>query len=157
MAPDPVRHACPVQVKEDVYFAIYSTAMTAAEMASRIGLDPDDTLVKGSRVADPPLPRAHAWQLRPTREDASVAERVDDLLDRLRPLERAISDLIFDLGSDGSAVLQLVRYFNDSDGIDTEGNRRLGYALDAAAIELLSRLDAVLDVDEYDESAPSEP
>jgi hypothetical protein len=146
-----------VQVKEDVYFAVYSTAMTVAEMASRIGLDPDVTLVKGSRVADPPLPRAHAWQLRPTREDASVDERVANLLGRLRPLERAVSDLIFDLGSDGSAVLQLVRYFNDSDGIDTEENRRLGFALDASAIGLLSRLGAVLDVDEYDANGPSEP
>jgi hypothetical protein len=146
-----------VQVKEDVYFAVYSTAMTVAEMASRIGLDPDVTLVKGSRVADPPLPRAHAWQLRPTREDAGVDERVADLLGRLRSLERAVSDFIFDLGSDGSAVLQLVRYFNDSDGIDTEENRRLGFALDASAIGLLSRLGAVLDVDEYDANGPSEP
>ena len=48
-----------VRVKQHTSLAIFSAAMTADEMADRIGLAPDEVLIRGRRRAGPPpVPRS---------------------------------------------------------------------------------------------------
>src|SRR5687767_10531521 len=52
-----------LRIKQYVYFAIKSKAMSAAGMARAIGFEPDRVLTRGSKREEPPTPRTHAWQL----------------------------------------------------------------------------------------------
>ncbi|MFB9889534.1 DUF4279 domain-containing protein [Planobispora takensis] len=52
-----------MRIRQYVYLAVKSEIMDAEDMAARIGLDPDETMVRGARSTNPPRPAAHAWKI----------------------------------------------------------------------------------------------
>ena len=52
-----------MRVSQYVYFSVFSEVSTAEEIGNYLGLPPDKVRIRGSRVADPPSPQAHSWQL----------------------------------------------------------------------------------------------
>ncbi|MEU1543098.1 DUF4279 domain-containing protein [Actinacidiphila glaucinigra] len=47
-----------------VYFALISSRTTAQEITAWLGIEPDETTVRGSRRADSPtLPVTHRWKV----------------------------------------------------------------------------------------------
>jgi hypothetical protein len=143
--------------------------MTAAEITAHLGVEPDNFSFRGSRRRDPVRPVAHAWNIRCDRVEMTVDEQIRAVIDRLRPHRQKVADLIEQLSGDeppGLAVLQVVRYFDDEDGVDeviritelsTGGqleslpgqHQLLGWHLDMDVIEFLRSVSAEMDVDEY--------
>jgi hypothetical protein len=76
-------------------------------------------------------------------------EQISEVVTRVKPVEPALTELLPTLGPEGGCVLRIVRYLNDPDSPETE-TRLLGFALESETLQLLSRLDAFIDVDEYD-------
>ncbi|WP_329245510.1 DUF4279 domain-containing protein [Actinoallomurus sp. NBC_01490] len=52
-----------MRVRQYVYFALHSSTLPAAEMATRLGLEPDEVSVRGSRTTTPPRPVTHVWKI----------------------------------------------------------------------------------------------
>jgi Domain of unknown function (DUF4279) len=52
-----------VEIEQYAYFALKSAVVPAAEMAERLGMEPDEVSVRGSRVAEPPRPIRHSWKI----------------------------------------------------------------------------------------------
>ena len=129
-------------------------------MTARLGLEPDEVMVRGSRTADPPRPVSHAWTLICDTPGVQAGDQVAHILDRLAPHATALEALTTELHrtSTGSAILQIVRYF-DTDEHDALGTVRqksladshqlLGWHLDADVIAFVHRTRAAIDVDEY--------
>ena len=82
-------------------------------------------------------------------QDQRLDGQVASILTRVANVEASLLSLLPDLGPGGCCVLQLVRYFNDSDQPDTDEDG-LGFHLESPWLQLLTRLDASIDVDEYD-------
>ncbi|THA81657.1 DUF4279 domain-containing protein [Streptomyces sp. A0592] len=154
-------------IDQYVYFALSSKHMSAEEMTAVLGLEPDETLVRGSRrAAEPTRPACHSWKVVCREPGLAVDEQIDHVLDRLRPHTDRIAALARQLdeeqGEDGSAVLEVVRYFrasdadtadatDDTDDTDaTHSPNLFGWALERDVMEFLIATGAVLDVDEYD-------
>ncbi|GAA3443297.1 hypothetical protein Pve01_27760 [Planomonospora venezuelensis] len=152
-----------MQVDQYVYFALKSERMSAAEMTVRLGLEPDEITIRGSRRLEPPRPGVHIWQVNGPR---SSAMPVDDmillLLDRLEPYAEVIGGLAGDLDRHEpghTAVLQVVRHFGDEDTETASGHREpsgapvrhrpLGWRIDRRILDFLQVTRAELDVDEY--------
>ncbi|MCX4734546.1 DUF4279 domain-containing protein [Streptomyces sp. NBC_01363] len=143
-----------------VYFALSSERTTAREMADLLGIEPDEVTVRASRLAEPPRPVCHRWKIVCRAPGLRVDEQVTQILDRLRPHTGRIAELVRRLDPEGecpSAVLEIVRYFNDdecadeADRPDTSQHPNLfGWHLDRDVLDFLSATGAVLDVDEYD-------
>ncbi|MFD6335474.1 DUF4279 domain-containing protein [Streptomyces niveus] len=149
-----------------VYFALSSERTTAREMTDLLGVEPDEATVRVSRLAEPPRPVCHRWKVVCRATDLRVDEQVTQILDRLQPHTGRIAELARQLNLEGqapSAVLQIVRYFND-DEYAGEANcpdasqrpNLFGWHLDRDVLDFLSATGAVLDVDEYD-LAPDAP
>ncbi|ACZ83872.1 DUF4279 domain-containing protein [Streptosporangium roseum] len=156
-----------MRVRQYVYFALKSETMTAAEIATRIGLEPDETMVRGSRTAEPPRPVVHAWKVACHGPGMTLDEMIAHLVDRVEPFSEAIGRLARELdqgrGDDGScAVLQVVRYLDDEDGEEEDlrpphqgfekiagQHQLLGWHLDRRVLQFLVATRAELDVDEY--------
>ncbi|MFD7229563.1 DUF4279 domain-containing protein [Streptomyces sp. NPDC059881] len=139
-----------------VYFALSSEHTTAQEMAAVLGIEPDETTVRASRVAEPPMPVCHRWKIACRAPGLRVDEQVAQILDRLRPHAARIAELARRLNREGdgpSAVLQIVRYFNDDeypDKADRSGPGLFGWHLGRDVLDFLDVTGAVLDIDEYD-------
>ena len=144
-----------MKLTQYAYFAIYSPRVSAQEIEERVGVAPDRVVVKGSKQAEPPIPKEHGWQLRSGRPDASLSDQIEELHARLTPIENRIVALLGELGSDAGCVLQVVRELNDPSASES-GDDLLGWGLSPAAVALLARLGALIDVDEYDASATAE-
>jgi len=155
-----------MRVHQYVYFSLRSDHVPAHEIAKRLGIEADEILVKASKRENPPVPRVHAWKVVCRDRGLTVDEQIDRVIDRLEPFVDEIAALVreIDASEEGvTAVLQVVRYFNDDDGeeysrperrdlIRSPGqHRRLGWHLDRRVLEFLHCTGAVLDVDEYGE------
>lgn len=165
-----------MSLRQYVYFALVSERMSAAEMTAILGIEPDEIAVRGSRRAEPVmLPASHRWKVVCREPGLRVDEQISRLLDRLGPQADRIAELARRLdaedGVDGSAVLEIVRYFGDeeaeSDGQSDTGGIRphesadkpnlFGWHLDRNVLAFLAATGAVLDVDEYDMTPGAEP
>ncbi|MEU6493855.1 DUF4279 domain-containing protein [Streptomyces sp. NPDC046984] len=146
-------------LRQYVYFALSSSRTTAQEMTAWLGIEPDETTVRGSRRADsPPLPVTHRWKVVCREPGLSVDELVARVLDRLGPHTDRIAELAARLAAEdeeyGSAVLEVVRYFNDDEATHgaaaTVQPNLFGWHLDPDVLRFLAATGAALDVDEYD-------
>lgn len=150
-------------VKQYVYFALYSRDIPAAEMAAALGIEPDETTIRGSRRTEPrPIPPRHCWKVVCREPGLRVDDQVARVLERLAPRADAIAALARRLGDEdpgSGAVLQIVRYFNDDPGQQAplaghnsqpDAPKLVGWHLDRETLNFLHATQADLDVDEYD-------
>ncbi|MDN3353086.1 DUF4279 domain-containing protein [Actinomadura sp. DC4] len=151
-----------MRISQYAYFALRSSVVPAAEMTARLGLEPDEVSVRGSRTADPPRPVSHSWKIVCADGGLTVDQQVGRIMERLRPYRDRIVALSQALAGHGAAVLEVVRYLDDPDGEDEElsppgvalqklpgRHRLLGWTLDREVLEFLVATGAYLDVDEY--------
>jgi Domain of unknown function (DUF4279) len=164
-APDQSRSypSC-VPVNQYVYFALSSHDTSAAEMTAVLGMEPDETTVRGSRITQPsPVPVIHRWKIVCREPGLRVDEQIAHVLERLAPHTQAIAALVGRLDAEfpqgPSAVLEVVRYFNREAGQQDRPARRdtrpeapnmFGWHLDRGVLDFLHTTGAVLDIDEYD-------
>ncbi|MEJ8653400.1 DUF4279 domain-containing protein [Streptomyces sp. MS1.AVA.3] len=138
------------------YFALFSRHTSADDMTSQVGIDPDEITVRGSRFTEPTVvPVDHSWMVVCREPGLSVDEQITRILDRLQPHTDRICDLSRHLaGTGGGAVLQIVRYFNDTDQSQPRtanaAPNLFGWHLDRKVLDFLSVTGAELDIDEYD-------
>ncbi|MER6298198.1 DUF4279 domain-containing protein [Kitasatospora sp. NPDC001539] len=151
-------------ISQYVYFGLSSLTMSAAEMTAVLGIEPDEITVRGSRFTEPQvIPVLHRWKIVCSEPGMSVDEQVARVVARLEPHVDAIAALARQLDADDrqgpSAVLEVVRMFNDEDGQDRlasaspeliEGPDLLGWHLGRDVLAFLHATGAALDVDEYD-------
>ncbi|MCP2242868.1 GNAT family N-acetyltransferase [Lentzea aerocolonigenes] len=143
-----------MRVEQYSYFALKSPSVTAAEMTRRLGVEPDEAVVRGSRNVERDVPRVHAWKI-VRRSVEAVDEQVRHLVDRLLPIRDELVRLTAD--PEISAVMQVVRYFNDDGQADSE-KAPVGWGLQPPTIAFLADVRAWVDVDEYDYvDPPDEP
>ncbi len=139
-----------MRVHQYVYFSLRSDHLPAREMATRLGMEPDEISVRASKRESPPVPRVHSWRIVCRDSGLTVDEQIDRIIDRLEPIADQIAALaraIDEAEGEGlTSTLQVVRYFNDDDG---DQHQRLGWHLDRRALEFLHHTGAELDVDEY--------
>ncbi|MFI6979138.1 DUF4279 domain-containing protein [Embleya sp. NPDC050154] len=150
-------------VNQYVYFALSSRYTTAAEMTAILGLEPDETTVRGSRTTDPKaIPVLHRWKVVCREPGLRVDEQITRVLARLAPRTEAIAALARRLDAEEregpSAVLEVVRRFNDEPGPPGHPDSRdggtppnlFGWHLDREVLDFLQTTGTVLDIDEYD-------
>ncbi|MFS8100192.1 GNAT family N-acetyltransferase [Lentzea alba] len=131
-----------MRVEQYSYFALWSETVSAADISVRLGLEPDEVLVRGSRSAEHDVPRAHAWKV-VRRSDERVDEQIQHLVDGLKPVRDGLVEITAETGITASLVV--VRRFRDSvDDAD------VGWSISAESMEFLAAVRASLDVDEYD-------
>jgi hypothetical protein len=127
-------------------------------MAAILGLEPDETTVRGSRRSEPKaIPVAHHWKIVCRESGLRVDEQIARILERLAPHTAAIAALASRLATEdegSGAVLEVVRYFNDQEG-ERHGHsdaapNLFGWHLNREILDFLQTTGAVLDVDEYD-------
>ncbi|MFI0739465.1 DUF4279 domain-containing protein [Streptomyces sp. NPDC021100] len=137
------------------YFALFSRHTSADDMAARLGMAPDEVTVRGSRFTEPAVvPVDHSWKVVCRDPGLRVDEQIARVLDRLRPHAHRVSALARELtGTGGGAVLQVVRYFDDTDPaqpVAADSPNLFGWHLDRGVLDFLAATGAELDVDEYD-------
>lgn len=151
-------------VNQYVYFALSSCGTSATDIAAILGLEPDETTVRGSRIAAPkPIPVLHRWKIVCREPGLRVDEQIARILERLAPHAEAIATLAHRLDTEDrqgpSAVLEVVRYFNHEPGQQdpptdvedqAEAPNLFGWHLGRDVLDFLHRTGAVLDIDEYD-------
>ncbi|MCX5008846.1 DUF4279 domain-containing protein [Streptomyces sp. NBC_00638] len=148
-------------LRQYVYFALTSHRTSAQQITEWLGIEPDETTVRGSRSAESPtVPVAHRWKIVCRDPGLRVDEQVGRVLERLRPHTDRIAEVAARLAAEdeegSAAVLQVVRCFNDEDTPDADAPDRpdpFGWHLDRDALRFLTVTGAALDVDEYDMSA----
>lgn len=148
-------------VEQYAYFAVRSVHTSASEMTERLGIEPDETLVRGSRGVNPPVrPPCHSWKVVCREPGLPVDEQIARVLARLLPHEDRIVALVREImareGPTAPAVLEVVRYFDAEQAAapaaapGAHSPSLFGWHLDHAALAFLVRVGAGLDVDEYD-------
>ncbi|MEV4642426.1 DUF4279 domain-containing protein [Actinoplanes sp. NPDC049548] len=141
-----------MRVSQYAYFALSSSHTSAAEMAAVLGLEPDETTVRGSRIAEPgAVPALHRWKIVCREPGLHVDEQIARIVHRLAPHTAAIAALAGRLDDEEpgpAAVLEVVRTFDDRAAAETPAT--LGWHLDREILDFLQTTGAVLDVDEYD-------
>ncbi|WP_330440620.1 DUF4279 domain-containing protein [Micromonospora sp. NBC_00821] len=139
-----------MRVHQYVYFCVRSDLLSARELTTRLGIEPDEISVKGSKRENPPVPAVHSWRVVCRDSGLTVDEQIDRIIDRLGPIADQIAALVRVIdeaeGEGITSTLQVVRYFKDDDG---DQHQRLGWHLDRRALEFLHHTRAELDVDEY--------
>ncbi|REF00740.1 DUF4279 domain-containing protein [Thermomonospora umbrina] len=158
-----------MRIRQYVYFALFSRQTSAEQMTTRLGIEPDEVSVRGSRRAAPPIPASHSWKIVSREPGLNVDQQVARVLARLRDHVDGIAELAQHLRAEddehGGAVLEVVRYLNadEDDGSAPAGRpdapdapNLLGWHLDRPLLDFLDATGAVLDVDEYD-MTPDEP
>lgn len=143
------------------YFALFSRHTSADEMTSELGVPPDEVSVRGSRFTGPrTIPVDHSWKIVCREPGLRIDEQIIRVLDRLRPHTDRIAELAGRLAADnGGAVLQVVRYFNDTDQGQPsapDAPNLFGWHLDRDVLDFLAAVGAELDVDEYDMTGDDE-
>ncbi|WP_328426277.1 DUF4279 domain-containing protein [Micromonospora sp. NBC_00389] len=153
-------------ISQYAYFALSSHRVSAAEITARLGIEPDEISVRGSRHANPARPASHRWKVVCRRPGLTVDDQISQILDRLFAHAERLGELAAELesldGGPGGSMLQVVRVFEHPDGEEedvttpVEGleklpgqHQLLGWHLDARVLEFLRLTRAELDVDEY--------
>ncbi|KAA2252435.1 DUF4279 domain-containing protein [Solihabitans fulvus] len=138
------------------YFALKCTTVSAAEITDRLGLQPDEVMVLGSKLPEQQVPRCHAWKI-VRQSTESVGDQIQHLVDRLSPVHTRLFDLVAE--SEVDPVMQVVRYFHHQQGVQAlldgfppmpHAHRPLGWSLPLPVLDFLSSARCELDVDEYD-------
>ncbi|EDY59712.1 MULTISPECIES: DUF4279 domain-containing protein [Streptomyces] len=142
-------------LRQYAYFALFSQHVSADDMTFQLGMMPDEVTVRGSRFHEPTaVPVNHSWMVVCREPGLRVDEQITRILDRLQPHTDRICDLTGQLArTGGGAVLQIVRYFNDTDQAHpdaADAPSLLGWHLDRKVLDFLSATGAELDIDEYD-------
>lgn len=139
--------------------ALFSQHVSADEMTSQLGITPDEVSVRGSGFTEPKtIPISHRWKVVCREPDLRVDEQIARILERLQPHTARIAEIVGRLAADGGgAVLQVVRYFNDTDHDESPGlpdapgaPDLFGWHLERDVLDFLAAVGAELDVDEYD-------
>jgi hypothetical protein len=158
-----------MKIRQYAYFGFWSETTTAAEITARLGIEPDQFLVKGSRLESPSRPKYHKWRVQCDRVGISVEDQINTVVERLMPKKAEIASLVAELkiqNDPGGVVLQVVRYFDDEDGEEEETgvttlvdgrefekltgqHQLLGWRLGRDILDFLDDVDAVMDLDEY--------
>jgi uncharacterized protein DUF4279 len=155
-----------VRIRQYAYFSMRSRHVPAAEITARLGIEPDEIRVRGTRRLDPPVPVRHSWDIVCRRPGMTIDEQIETVVARLRPYTGQLRVLLDELRADdpdyGGGALTVVRYFDDEDGEDEElspadarlqklpgQHQLLGWVLSRQVIEFLMALDIELDADEY--------
>lgn len=143
------------------YFALFSRHVSAEEMTAQLGVSPDEVSVRGSRLTGPrTIPVDHTWKIACRDPGLRVDEQIAHVLARLRPHTDRIAEFAGQLAVDnGGSVLQVVRYFNDTDQehpVAPDAPNLFGWHLDRDVLDFLAAVGAELDVDEYDMTADDE-
>lgn len=153
-------------VSQYAYFALTSSRVPAAEITARLGIEPDEIVVRGSRNADPARPARHRWKVACRKPGLTVDDQIARIVDRLFEHAGRIGELAVELedtdGGPSASVLQVVRVFEHPHGEEEdltspfEGLQKLpgqhqllGWHLDVRVLEFLRLTRAELDVDEY--------
>ncbi|MEV0725354.1 DUF4279 domain-containing protein [Micromonospora purpureochromogenes] len=153
-------------ISQYAYFALSSHRVSAAEITARLGMEADEIVVRGSRLASPARPASHRWKITCRKPGLTVDEQINRIVDRLFRHAERIGELAVELdiinGAPGASMLQVVRVFEHPDGEEedrtspVEGlqklpgqHRLLGWHIDARVLEFLRLTRAELDVDEY--------
>ncbi|MEV0077348.1 DUF4279 domain-containing protein [Nocardia neocaledoniensis] len=147
-----------MKVVQYSYFTVYSDTMAASTMTERLGIDPDEVAVLGSRSVAHRIPRSHRWKL-VRRGSESIDEQLEQLVDRLEPIRHQLTSLRSEPGVHAS--MHVVRYYGDPDGVHgapdgtplaecQDWPRPLGWHLSHRVMEFLGAIGAELDIDEYD-------
>ncbi|MGN9805502.1 DUF4279 domain-containing protein [Micromonospora sp. L32] len=153
-------------ISQYAYFALSSNRVSAAEITARLGIEPDEIVVRGSRLASPVRPASHRWKITCRKPGLTVDEQINRIVDRLFGHAERIGELAVELdnsdGAPGASMLQVVRVFEHPDGEEedltspVEGLQKLpgqhqllGWHIDARVLEFLRLTRAELDVDEY--------
>ncbi|WP_449065152.1 DUF4279 domain-containing protein [Planomonospora algeriensis] len=65
-------------VNQYVYFALSSYDTSAADITAILGIEPDETTVRGSRIADPshPVPAVHRWKIVCRDPELTIDEQI---------------------------------------------------------------------------------
>ncbi|GAB1645366.1 DUF4279 domain-containing protein [Krasilnikovia sp. MM14-A1259] len=133
----------PWKVRQYCYFWLASEAVTAEQITERLGLGPDRTAVMGSRRTSPGVvPAAHRWEIR-CETHGPIDEQASTVLARIAPAADQVRALVD--GGDVEAGLMMVRRFDDPDG----GHHAMGWWLTREQIQLLARMGASVESDEY--------
>ncbi|GAB1688591.1 DUF4279 domain-containing protein [Krasilnikovia sp. M28-CT-15] len=132
----------PWKVRQYCYFWLASEAVTAEQITKRLGLEPDRTAVMGCRRTSPVVPAAHRWEIR-CETHGAIDEQASIVLARVAPAADRVRALVD--GGDVEAGLMMVRWFDDPDG----GYNALGWWLTREQIQLLARMGASVESDEY--------
>jgi hypothetical protein len=149
-----------LRIRQYTYFAVKSRDLSAKEIERRLGISADRLRVAGSEGEEPLRPAAHSWELVCERASLTVDEQIANVVARLQPARAALRALT--AAGEVSAVLQVVRYFDDESGEEENVTRSaagterllgqhqlLGWHLDLDTIGFLAAVRADLDVDEY--------
>ncbi|GAB3170030.1 uncharacterized protein DUF4279 [Micromonospora palomenae] len=153
-------------ISQYAYFALSSNRVSAAEITARLGIEPDEIVVRGSRRASPVRPASHRWKITCREPGLTVDEQINRIVDRLFGHAERIGELAVELddidGAPSASMLQVVRVFEHPDGEEedltspVEGLQKLpgqhqllGWHIDARVLEFLRLTRAELDVDEY--------
>lgn len=153
-------------VYQYVYFALTSTRVAAAEITARLGIEPDEVVIRGSRQLEPVRPARHRWKVACRKRHLTVDQQIGQIVDRLFVHAGQIGELVAELDQvddvPDAATLQVVRIFEHPDGEEEDltspaedlqklagQHQLLGWHLDARTLEFLRLTRAELDVDEY--------
>ena len=89
-------------------------------MAAQLRIEPDEVLVRGSRLFEPAVPVCHVWKVVCRDAGLAVDEQLAQVLDRLMPHVEAIArlsaELMADDGEQGGA--RLLTWTNTADDPD---------------------------------------
>jgi hypothetical protein len=139
-------------------------------MTARLGIEPTDFMIRGSRTTEPPHPRFHLWRLKCDEHGLRIDEQIAKVIAHLLPYRTTISALVRTLAGDdppGGAELQIVRHFDDDEEGEEElesvirlpngkdltrlrgQHQLLGWHLDYATMDFLQSVEAEIDIDEY--------
>ncbi len=155
-----------MRIRQYSYFALKSRYVSAAEVTARLGLEPDEITIRGSRQANPARPVCHMWKIVCREPGLTVDKQLTRIVARLQPYRDQLRSVIDELTAGdakyGAAVLEVVRYFNDEQGEEEElspsdaplqkipgQHQLLGWGLEREVLKFLLATNAYLDVDEY--------
>jgi hypothetical protein len=149
-----------MRIRTVVAFEVTSRQINPGEIATRLGIPADKSCEKGSRSADPPVPRFSRYSLLSADTRQDITSQIEQVVVRVRPIGPAIRELVE--AGEAKALLSVVRYFNDPDGepehVEQSGDlvklagqhQLLGFRLSGEILVFLQASLIEFDADEYD-------
>ena len=151
-----------MRIRQYAHFVVGSEKLDPDQITSALNVQPTGVSRRGSRTAEPPIPRFNLWRYRATSTGV-LDELIRELLDLFEPRQRALQGLC--VNDDGSWIeISFMRSFDDPEGVEEddgpaelpdnlmrlEGQHQLlGFHLDTELMRRLVALDCALDFDEY--------